>query len=588
MKNHKFEYSRLALLARIFYVAVGLIALKLCEMQVIYGDWYRRAAERNRTQVIFQTAPRGRIIDRNGQLVATNRSSFNLIFLPGKKTDWQYLQKLARELSPYLAQKPEQILSVLKDAHYHKIPVRLAENLGRQTMFRLAELKTLFPGVDLVLEARRFYPRGRFASHLLGYMGEMDPRHWRILRQRGDYRQDVRIGKRGLEELFEQELKGEEGGLHLEVDAQGRLQRVLRTDPWTPGNDIIVTLDADLQQVAEDALRASPSGAGAVVAMDPFSGDILVLASVPDYDPNLFLQPRTPEVQEALRKIPEFNLAIQGSYPPGSIFKIITLLAAFDSGRASPEVSYRCPGYYTFGTRTFRCWKKGGHGALDMAGGLVHSCDVYFYQLALKTGALVIENYARQFRIGQVTHFPIGAESGGNAFGPFSASQKGQRWAEGDTLNLAIGQGELLVTPMQMAQMIAAVANGGTLWRPRLVRQIRSPAGQSLFKQRIEVLGTVQAGKGSWDFLRSSLVKVVEEGTGHSSYIAGLEIGGKTGTAQNPLGEDHAWFVAYGGEPGAPPKIAVAVLVQHGGHGSVAAAPVARKIISRMLSRPQS
>ena len=285
--NQSFLQERLAALAIVIYVAGGALGVRLVQLQILRNEEYRVAAERNRTQVITQNAPRGRIYDRNGVALATNQPAFSLIYLPGKKKDAD-LKPLAKHLARELNQDAEELFETLQQAVREETALRLAENLPSRAMFRLSELKTIYPGVDLVVEARRYYPFGPFASHLLGYMGKMDARSWRELKSKG-YRADSRIGKMGLEQLFERELRGRDGGIRMEVDAQGRLKRVLERIPWEAGSNLHLTIDAAVQKAADDGLRKSPTGRGAVVALDPRNGDILALSSAPDFDPNALL-----------------------------------------------------------------------------------------------------------------------------------------------------------------------------------------------------------------------------------------------------------------------------------------------------------
>ncbi|MBI4050872.1 MAG: penicillin-binding protein 2 [Elusimicrobia bacterium] len=594
MIRRELSYTRLDGLTTSIYVMTGLLVLRFLDLQVIRHSHYARAAERNRTQTIVQTAPRGRVYDRTGDLLATNQAAFSLVFLPGQIKDQDYLVQLSKDMAPYLKKNPGELLETFQESFVTGFPTRLAENLAPEVMFKLAELRTLYPGVDLVVEARRHYPHGNFASHLIGYIGSIDSKTWGRLRHRGEYRRDSRIGKAGLEKLFERELRGKDGGILLEVDAHGKLQGILRRMEWKPGMDVSLTIDGNLQRVAEESLRASHSQTGAVVVLDPRDGSILAMASVPDFDPNLFIVPQDEEVSARLRSLPEFNLAIQGTFSPGSTFKIVTAVAGLNEDRVSPGWKVRCPGYYQLGQRTFLCWEKKGHGEMNFLSGFSHSCDVYFYQFGLKTGADLIEQYERRFRFGMLTlsrdrqgfdRFSLPGEKKGLVFGPLERNRRNARWYDGDTLNLSIGQGELLVTPIQMANLIAVVSNGGSFWRPQFVERVVSQDGTEIYKRKPDLMGTVELRSETWELLHQALIKVTQEGTGRGVAIPGLEIGGKTGTAQNPHGEDHAWFVAYAGIPGQLPELAVAVLVEHGGHGAAAAVPVARKIIETAFKK---
>ncbi len=570
--------ERLEILWSVIAAAGLVLGLRLTQMQLVQAAEWRQAAERNRSQMIHQNAPRGRIYDRHGVAVAANAPAFSLIFLPGKDRRRQDLKPLARELARQLGRDPDDLLEALEQAVREESAVRLAENLPTQTMFRLSELKTLYPGVDLIVEARRYYPFGRFASHLLGYMGKMGQREWRERKPKG-YRVDSRTGRLGLEKIFEDELRGRDGGLRMEVDAQGRLKRVLDKIPWEAGSNIHLTIDAAVQRAADEGLRATPTGRGAAVAIDPRNGDLLAMSSQPDFDPNAFLSTDPNEVKSTVLELSEFNNAISGAYPPGSTFKPIAGLAALSEGRMRPEDTVFCPGHFELGGRTFLCWEHKGHKRVSWLMGLALSCDVYFYTLGLRTGGVAIERYARAFGLGQKTSIPLKGEKSGHLFGPEAREKTGKGWYDGDTLNLAIGQGELTVTPLQMAIATAALANRGSVWRPRYIQKIVYSDGRPDYVPKPERRGLVPARDEAWDEVQRGLETVVSSGTGGSVRIPGLVTAGKTGTAQNPHGEDHAWFVVYAAKPGEPASIAIAVLVENGGHGGTMAGPVARKMI---------
>lgn len=560
--------------------AAGLVlGLRLAQMQLVQAEEWRQAAERNRSQMIHQNAPRGRFYDRSGVPVATNAPAFSLIFLPGKDRRRQDLKPLADELARQLDRDPEKLLEDLEQAVREESAVRLAENLPTQTMFRLSELKTIYPGVDLIVEARRYYPFGRFASHLLGYMGKMGSTEWRKRKPMG-YRVDSRTGRIGLENIFENELRGRDGGLRMEVDAQGRLKRVIDKIPFEAGSNVHLTIDAAVQRAADEGLRGTSTGRGGAVAIDPRNGDLLAMSSQPDFDPNAFLSTDPDEVKTTVSELSEFNNAISGAYPPGSTFKPIVGLAALSEGRVKPDDSVFCPGHFEIGGRTFLCWEHKGHKTVSWLRGLAQSCDVYFYTAGLKAGGAAIERYARAFGLGAKTNIPLKNEKSGHLFGPETRKKAGKNWwYDGDTLNLAIGQGELTVTPLQMAIATAAMANRGSVWRPRYMQKIVYADGRPDYVQNPERLGVVPAKDEAWDQVQRAMEVVVTSGTGGGARIPGLTVAGKTGTAQNPHGEDHAWFIAYAARPGEPASIAIAVLVENGGHGGSTAAPVARKMI---------
>ncbi len=576
MRERGLQHERLTLMWIAIYCGVAILAVRLLHVQVIRNVYYSRVAERNRTQLIPQAAPRGRIYDRNGVVIATNRPTFSLIYLPGETKDIGRLRVLARSLAGEVHQDEEAILGLLKEAQREESAIHLAENLPLKAMFKLSELKTIYPGVDLIVEARRHYPNKNLAAHLLGYMGRMNKRNWKKLRNRG-YRVDSWIGISGIEKLFEDELRGVDGQIRMEVDAQGRLRRKLGHVPWRQGANVHLTLDTKIQMALEEGLRSSPTGVGGGVVIDPRNGEILAMASAPDFDPNLFLLPEWDEAKRALKNFPAFNRAISGTYAPGSTFKIVVGAAMFEEEKVDPEDKVYCPGWFRLGNRTFKCWEKRGHKKVDWMGGITHSCDVYFYTQGLVAGGRLIEAYAKKFGFGRSTRVGLSGEKGGNLFGP--ESRKKRAWYRGDTVNQSIGQGGWLATPMQMAVIIAAVANEGVLWRPRFTDRIERGDGGIVYRQKPEVLGRLEFKAETWKLIHDGLFSVVKNGTGRRVNIRGLHVAGKTGTSQNPLGEDHAWFIAFAGKEGEAASVAVSVLVEHGGHGSSAAGPIARKVI---------
>ncbi|MEA3307776.1 MAG: penicillin-binding transpeptidase domain-containing protein, partial [Elusimicrobiota bacterium] len=430
-------------------------------------------------------------------------------------------------------------------------------------------------------EARRFYPGKEFLSHLLGYIGKLSPGEWKVLRKDKNYSMDSYIGKTGIEKRFEKDLKGEDGGVYLEVDSKGRLMQILEGKKGIRGSNIYLTIDSKVQAAAEEGLKATGSGSGAVVAIDPRNGAVLAFASLPNYDLNAFVQ--SAGEAKNLKNIKEFNYATQGTFPPASTFKIIVAAAGLETGKIKVNEEIFCPGYFDSGPRIFKCWKEKGHKETDFYKGMAQSCDVYYYNLGLKTGPLNIEKFAEMFRLGIPTGIDMPHEKAGNVFGPSKRAQKKSYWFVGDTLNLSIGQGEMLVTPIQMAQVIAAVANKGKFWRPYYIDEVVNLKGYETFTSKPKRTGSIDLKESTWTHLRESLKRVVLGGTGYSARIKGADVYGKTGTAQNPHGEDHAWFVSFAQIDDQPSEIAVCVLVEYGEHGSSAAAPIAKRVMEAAL-----
>lgn len=579
-QNHQQLHERLSLMWIIISAAGAVLGLRLVQLQILENVEYTLAAESNRTKMIYQTAPRGRIYDRGGEAIAANQPAFSLIYNPPKAKEKADLKPLADALAKQLNQDPDSLLETLQEAVREQTVLRLAENLPQQTAFRLWELHTIYPGVYLIVEARRYYPNGAFASHLIGYMGKMDPRSWKQLKGEG-YRVDSRIGRLGIEGVFERELRGRDGGIRMVVDAQGRLKGILGASKSQAGSNIYLTIDKEMQKAADEGLRKSSTGRGAAVAVDPRTGAILAFSSAPDFDPNLLLSPDPGVVKKVVAELPEFNHAISGVYPPGSAFKLIVSAGGLNEGRLNPSDSVFCPGYFQLGKNIFLCWNHKGHKRVDFWSGLAQSCDVFFYRTGLKIGGPIIERYAKAFGLGRQTGLPgfDRVERKGHLFGPETRQASGKSWYDGDTVNLSIGQGELLVTPIQMAMLAAAIANKGVLWRPHYVDRIDYNDGRPEYKQKPESMGSIGLKDSAWNQLQEAMALVVSSGTGAPARITGIDVRGKTGTAQNPGGDDHAWFVCYGARAGEKPAVAVAVLVENGGHGASVAAPIARSIV---------
>ena len=569
--------GRLRALLALAGIAGAVIALRLVDIQLLRHDRYLQLAERNRTQVLYQTAPRGRIFTADGKAVASNAPSFDLYYLSAGPKEEDYLRRLAGDFSPHLGITQEEVLNKLQQGVQSGKAVALAENLSPKTAMALKELQLYYPGLYLIEENKRIYPYGIFASHLIGYLGSMEGDEWKNRDQSLDYRLDAKIGKNGLEKKFEKELKGRDGGVFLEVDYRGRVHSVIEDRRWRPGSDIYLTLNFDVQRAAEEGLKNSITGRGAAVALDPRTGAVLALATAPAFDPGMFV-PYSDEPQPKSKHISEYNLATQGVYPPASTFKVITAISAIEQGGFNPEKEVYCPGYYDAGSRVFKCWSVHQHD--NFFDGMADSCDVYFYTLAAQTGSAAIEKTQRMFQFGQPTGIDLPGEKAGNLYGPTKRARNRSYWFIGDTLNLSIGQGELLVTPIKMAQFAAALASRGKIWRPYyLDRVVSNQTGKVLQQGKSEVLGTVNIKPSTWDLIYKALKHTVDDGTARRVKISGLDVYGKTGTAQNPHGDDHGWFMAFAGRPGEEPSLAVAVFVEYGKGGAGAAGPIAREMI---------
>ena len=595
------EWYKQRVIISMLFVAAAFIVLfvRLFYLQVIKGDELRRLSENNCIRLQSTDPPRGLIYDRNGVLLVDNRPSFDLtIILKDAKPVEKTIQKLSRYIH---VPESELTLKIAADKHGSSYkPIVLKQDIGRDMLAAVEARKYDLPGIGVDVKPRRHYINKQCASHLIGYLGEINSSELKLSKysacKQGDY-----IGKFGVEKTFESFLRGRRGGRQVEVNVMGQVVNVLKTVEAQPGNNLYLTIDHVLQQQAETLLK---SVAGAVVAMDPGTGQVLVLASSPPFDQNIFVNGMSQKQWQTLISNPfrpMENKAIQGEYPPASTFKIITAAAGLEEGVIDESFTVYCPGHYQFGNRVYRCWKKGGHGEVDLVKALAESCDVFFYQVGQQLKVDRIALYATAFGLGSPTGINLGHEAAGLI--PTSAWKKrhtGVSWQGGETLSVAIGQGYNLATPMQMVVLTAAVANGGIRYKPLILKDIKTSEGKTIIAGEPQIVGKLPISKQTLATIKKCLWEVVNnpKGTGRIARIEGIDVSGKTGTAQlvqrkevdtEPDTETlnqhkaHAWFVAYA--PSTDPKIAVAVIVEHGEHGSSAAAPIARDIIMTYLQK---
>lgn len=573
MIQNNFYNRRLFHIWVLLLVAAGIIVLRLVNIQIIHNKDYLRISERNRTQIIYQNAPRGRVLTSDGASVADNKPAYTLMYLPVNKNP-DFLESLSDHLSQKLETSTEELFEILSKASTRGRSVRLADNLSVDDMFFFSELQAFYPGIELVVENRRYYPQGPFLTHLLGYIGKLTPEQWKQKTKGWRYRLNSYIGKTGIEAGYEDLLRGTDGGIYMEIDYRGRVKNRLQQQDWQPGNNIILTIDSLAQQVAEEALSKSLTGEGAVVAINPKNGAILAMASSPTFNPNIFVDSGL-KVDQA---IPEFDLSVKGQYAPASMFKIIVGAALLEEAGVEPEEKIMCKGFYETEERQFKCWQKTGHGEQNFYQAMANSCDVYYYHMGLRLGPTNIEKYQHLFRLGIPSGIDIANEKAGNIFGPTARAKQRGYWFIGDTLNLSIGQGELLITPIQAVQVIASIANNGDFWKPYYIDKVVDADDNTIEETKPELLSSLDLTQKTLKILKQSLKATIDNGTGRLAKSKVLEIYGKTGTAQNAHGDEHAWFAAYGNKPGEEPEIAVAALVVHGKSGS-AIGGIAKNVI---------
>ena len=578
------QFSGRKLNFRILLVLAALCCVvlvgKLFVIQVFATSYYRKASIDNSVRIVPIRAPRGMIVDRNNQVIVQNRPSYAVYLLPHEVPD---IDSTAARLAVMLGMDIQYLKDIISTGWKGKFqPIRLKRDVDFKTISVLEEHSLDIPGVVYRSEPARLYPDSGYGSHVIGYVGEVSEEE---LAQNQSYIKSEIIGKKGLERFYNQQLKGRDGVSYLEVTALGRvLGKYADREEVTPvkGATLMLNLDWPLQKLAENLLKEQ--GQGAIVVLGTNDGGVLAMASSPEYDANLFSGVLSPEEWAAIMTDsthPLLNRAIQGIYPPGSAMKPFTAAMALRYDRVNAENKFdSCRGQKRFGDRIFKCWKPQGHGKLALVDAIVQSCDVYFYQLGLACGMELWEKFMPACGFGKLTGIDIPGEKTGNSptIAYFNERYGEHGWTRYLMNNLAIGQGEILVTPLQMAVFYAALANGGDIYRPRLVKKVIDGDGGTIeFKP--ERIDTLPVSQDQLQILVEALHGVVSEphGTAHWMRLPWVSIAGKTGTAQNPHGEDHAWFVCFA--PVEDPEIAIAVLVENAGHGSSEAAPLARKLI---------
>ena len=546
----------------------AVMLIRLVQLQLIEGSQYHEIALKNAAKNIPAAAPRGVIYDRDGKVVVDNRPIFSVEVLPQLLTgDPAKRDRVLGKLGQVLGEKIDFKVSAQQ-------PIIVRENISLPTAIKIEEMKDELEGVLVKSRPIRFYPYSSAAAHLLGYVGEIAARELENYSQRGYRRGDV-IGKDGVERYYDQLVRGIDGGKQVEVNVYGEPIRILSTMDPIAGANISLTIDTQLQEALERALGAK---AGAAIVTDPNTGQLLALSSHPNYDPNLFIGQLDMNKWEKLARgrHPFMNRAL-AIYPPGSIFKVVTLIAALEEGITKPNEPFYCPGYYKINDRIAKCWKESGHGQITAEEGLVQSCDVVFYELGRRLGPEKIAKYARLFGLGDRTGIDLPQEKRGLV--PDTEWKKkifGEQWYDGDSINYAIGQGFLQVTPIQMAGIYGAIATGKRM-RPYVVKQITKRNGEVVYQPENPELGPLPFKSENLAVVRRALVNVVDRATGRVAKIEDFPAAGKTGTAQTP-GLPHAWFLCYA--PVDQPRIVVAAFVEHGEHGDRAAASVARDILA--------
>jgi penicillin-binding protein 2 len=581
--------NRLVIATVILGIAfLGLVS-RLWFLQVLKGDEFEAFSRDNRIRIERVPASRGRILDRYGRELVVNRPSFDVYVLPKDASD---VSALSVNLSRVLSEDPKKIEQKIKLASKKNRfkPVLLAQDIDRDQLAYIEARRSSLPGLTIEVNNLRQYPHGVLGASFLGYIGRVSEADLLAI---PELNSNGLVGKTGVEKTWEGSLRGQDGFLQKVTDALGRevnsdlFQKDLVNRQSVPGNDVVMSIDIDLQKAAEEVLGEE---FGAIIAVNVRNGEVLALASKPSFDPADFVKGIDSKTWSKLINDKDFPLvsrATQGMYAPGSVFKMVPSAAAMKEGVIHPDTLVHCPGYYRLGSHVYRCWKKGGHGWMNMREAIVQSCDVYFYRLAEKLGIDRLSRYMNFFGFGSPTGIGIEERAGIAPSREWKLEKFKKPWYKGETIVSGIGQGYVSVTPLQIAMMTAAIANDGTLLTPNLVIKEVAFSGQT----RMNVLpprGELPVGKDTLALIRDAMTGVVNGpgGTGRGARIENISVAGKTGTAQvvsldfqssDKAHKDHAWFTSFA--PSEAPEIAVTVLVEHGGKGGAVAAPLAKKII---------
>jgi penicillin-binding protein 2 len=607
LRDHQKELQsfqvRLAVSGGMVLAVFLLLVLRFFYLQVVQHDYYHTLAENNRISIMPIIPNRGLILDRNGAVLAHNYAAYTLEITPNRTPELEALIDALAEIVEIAPKDRKRFRKLLEEGHdFASLPIRT--RLSDVEVARFAANKYRFPAVDIRARLFRHYPNGEIASHVVGYIGRITKADQERLRDEGaaaNYTGSDFIGKVGLEGRYERDLHGTTGFDEVETDAGGRAVRTLRSTLPVSGNNLLLSVDARLQEIAE---RTFGERRGALIAIEPSTGGVLALVSKPGFDPNLFVDGIDPQNWEALNNSPDHplnNRALQGVYPPGSTFKPFMALAALELRKRTPHYTIADPGYFILGGsgHRYRDWKPGGHGMVDLHKSIVVSCDTYYYGAAQDLGIDGIHQFMGQFGFGDKTGIDIDGEASGLLPSQeWKLRRFNQKWFTGDTISVGIGQGYNLATPMQLAQAVSVLANSGVVYRPHLVRHVQNSQTNALTSIEPQPLTTIPLKAENVALVRRAMVDVTRPGgtAAMSGWGAPYAFAGKTGTAQvigikqnekyderrvHERHRDHALFIAWA--PAEAPTISLAVLVENGGHGASAAAPIARQVFDFYL-----
>ena len=597
--------SRVVVVTFVILIAFGILCLRLFYLQVIRYDDLNAAAESNRTAIVPIVPNRGVIMDRNGVVVATNYSAYTLEITPSKIVApvEEVIEQLSAIIDIQTRDKRRFKKQVDESKSIDSVPIRT--RLTDDEVARFAAQRYRFPGVEIRARLFRNYPYDQLASHVIGYIGRINTSEKAKIEESedaGNYRGTEYIGKLGVEQSYENQLHGTTGVQEMETSAGGRAVRRLNSSQAVPGNSVVLSIDIKLQKLIEDLYGTRR---GALVALDPKTGEVLAFVSKPTFDPNLFVDGIDVDNWQALNESPDkplLNRALRGTYPPGSTYKPFMALAALQTGKRSEKVSISDPGFFMFGSHRFRDDKEGGHGVVDMYKSIVESCDTYYYTLARDMGVDLIYEQMKPFGFGQITGIDILGESRGilpSTDWKRTTYKKAeqQRWYSGETISLGIGQGYNSFTMLQLAHATATIANNGLKMRPHIVREVLDVETKAPTPVAKEPIGQLQLSPENLDIIKRAMIGVNIQGTSATSFVGAQYVSaGKTGTAQvftvkqnekynaatvDERMRDHALFIAFA--PADEPKVALAMVVENSGFGAQNAAPIARRVLDFVI-----
>ncbi len=581
---------------------IAILVVRLWYLQINQSDLYHEKALNNRVRKLQISAPRGNILDRYNRIIISNRPLFNVLWI---RDDAEDPDLVLKKMSHILKEDISDILGRIRSEgnHPNYIPIRLKEDVTWETVAFIENHTLELPGIRIEAVPSRKYNYGNMASHIIGYLAQISKKELKK-QKRAEYSGGDQIGKMGLEKIYEKELRGEKGERIFEVNVHGLEQQQLKLVKPLPGHDIQLTIDIDMQQKAEEAMKGR---SGAVIAMDVNTGELLTLSTSPQLNLEQFIGGISQKNWDNMIKDPLNPLldkTIQGQYPPGSTYKVITALAGLMEGVIKPDTNIPCYGSFKLHGRRYGCWKKWGHGKhVDIHKALAESCDVYFYHIGQEVGVDKLAIYAKSFGLGERTGIILENEKRGLVpTKDWKHRVKNEAWQQGETVSVSIGQGFNLTTPLQICIMTATLANNGRRYKPQLLKTIKDQDGTTIKSFMPEEKGTAFGTTKEFAIIRDGLYAAVNEphGTGAKAQLDNkkIKIAGKTGTAQVIHLEkykgykieevprkyrDHAWFTCYA--PADKPEIAVTVLVEHGGHGGSAAGPVAKAVLEEYFKK---